>query len=384
MNKLFLKIKIFALIAVFFGLHSKQAVAGDSAHGSEPMKDRFIIARQQAIRVLGSPEATNYFTASQIVQMVLKLLSTDPRTDQNCYERKLCWYNVNSDVMLPPLKAELDGKKIDAILTTTPDKTSPIIIDIGRSKSLNLSQKLAVVTLVHEAGHSIGISDALISDERIIDLLQRFPEIEVSGSVSLPESTSSPLIHPIVDPFIGYYVRYDKTSEVARLTKCPKTLSVAWSQTQVGYNSLLVSSYDLSEGNFIKTGSQSKTPLNFDPLEHGTFRRGNDFYIPIASDFTEYEEHYHVGRTYPLGIEVHDNRTLANAYIESFAIYFEGPLKKRNINWTMSIVINVGGANGWYPKSISEGEGEHPHTRRVDSFSCNYKKTDTNLALQLN
>jgi hypothetical protein len=166
-------------------------LAGNGVKGDDPMKDKFILARKQALAVLKSPKSLNYFTAQQIYLMKLKLVRTSTSTDtSDCdggvYVGKLCWYNTNPRHQKAPLQPELMGQTIETALSTTSDLDSVIKIDVTRAKNLLVSQQLAVVGLLHEAGHAvrltneITLSDNLDTDQRVIDLLENFPEILVS------------------------------------------------------------------------------------------------------------------------------------------------------------------------------------------------------------
>jgi len=157
-------------LQVFFGAVT---YAGDSAHGSDPMKDRFIIARARAIKILRSQALVKYFNANERSRMIKKLTLADPLADpKTCFEGKLCWYNTEPLNPQPPLRAELYGQAIDPILSTTPEENSIILIDINRAKNLGLSDELAVVSICHEAGHTIGRSDNLEVDKIIIKYLE--------------------------------------------------------------------------------------------------------------------------------------------------------------------------------------------------------------------
>jgi len=172
-----MKFLFFALVSIF--VFNTPSFGGESgAHGADPMKDRFIMAKDGAITILKSPKSQAFFTKGQLKLMVEKLQTPDPNAPTTlCFEQKLCWYNTDPTNPQPPLRAELNGRPIEAVLSTTTEISSAIQIDIYRAKLLGIDSKLAVVMLIHEAGHAVGLSDDLTTDSRIIKLLEQYPEL---------------------------------------------------------------------------------------------------------------------------------------------------------------------------------------------------------------
>ncbi len=162
-------------------LFSFKSFAGPGTKGDDPIKARFIMARDQAIRILSSPQASDFFPRKQLDLMRAKLWSAESVVDlEDCdevYDSRLCWYNTNPKKPKPPLRAELHGKPIEPTLSTTPDVNSVIKIDVRRVKKLGITQRDAVIALCHEAGQvgGVDLSDELVTDSRINQLLLKYP-----------------------------------------------------------------------------------------------------------------------------------------------------------------------------------------------------------------
>lgn len=144
------------------------SIAGTGTHGGDPMKDRFIIALEDAKLFLNDLACAKSFSASECKTMILKLRTVQK---SECDGEKLCWYNTDPTKPQLALKPMLFGHGIEAILETTEDLYSSITVDIIRAKALQVSPVEALVGILHEAGHAIKLSDALITDELIIKML---------------------------------------------------------------------------------------------------------------------------------------------------------------------------------------------------------------------
>jgi len=168
------------------------ALAGDTGHGNDPMKDRYILGRKRIVEIYKSDVLKKYFTRDERQRMVAKLLTPDPKADKkNCFEQKLCWYNTDPTNPQQPLKAELYGKPIDPILSTDPDVSALILIDIDRAKALGISDELATVSIGHEAGHAIGRSDNLEVDKIIIDYLEKHYSSRINDQAPSPKQVAT-------------------------------------------------------------------------------------------------------------------------------------------------------------------------------------------------
>jgi hypothetical protein len=152
------------------------AFAGNGVKGGQPMKDRYLLALKTAIAVTQSKRCSSVFSTEECLKMNRKLTATQNRKFiatqvDECIGQKICWYNEDSEQPQPPLRPILGGKVIDALLVTTEEIESPIIVDVLRSTEIKVTPYEAVIVILHEAGHGIGLSDSLETDRRFISLL---------------------------------------------------------------------------------------------------------------------------------------------------------------------------------------------------------------------
>src|SRR5258708_38616596 len=99
--------KIIFCISCLF-LVSSSTFAGPGTKGGNPVKARFIMAREKVLRILSTPQALEYFNVNQVALMKAKLTVFSSNLESSdcdeIYENKLCWYNSNPKKHRKPLK----------------------------------------------------------------------------------------------------------------------------------------------------------------------------------------------------------------------------------------------------------------------------------------
>lgn len=133
------------------------AHAGETGtHGGNHLKDRFLLAKAFALKVLADKQCETVFTRDQCEQMHSKLIQSG----------SLQWFEKDDQC----LRGLVKGVEQCVTAHTTSEMSSPIVIDINSAQRTKISIEEAIILLVHEAGHAIGLSDALITDQKVIQL----------------------------------------------------------------------------------------------------------------------------------------------------------------------------------------------------------------------
>ena len=128
---------------------------GGGPGGGNYTNDRILLAKSYGLGFLKDQKCLSYFTEEQC-QKMLEKLSGSPIT----------WHD---SLASGPLTIVRDNQEITVTARTHSDSKSPIEIDIRRTSSITLPE--AFVLVLHEAGHSVGLSENLITDERVIQML---------------------------------------------------------------------------------------------------------------------------------------------------------------------------------------------------------------------
>lgn len=150
---------IVAIVFTALTLFAVDREGGGGPGGGDHVKDRILLAKEYALKILRSSQCHQYFTPQQCQTMEKKLNNGKPIT----------WHNDEKSC----LRAVVDGKNQCVKARTTADLESPIEIDIAAVSRSAISFVEATILLIHEVGHAIKLSESLITDERVIKLLSK-------------------------------------------------------------------------------------------------------------------------------------------------------------------------------------------------------------------
>jgi hypothetical protein len=150
-------------IFVIFLLHSisVQAQRGAEGHGSNHVKTRILWAREIAMGVLASSSCESKFSVYQCETMRKKLS-----------RGRLVWHLDPKN----PLKVVLHGVEQEVTVWTTKELDAIIKVDLVKAEELGPLE--AIVTMLHEAGHAVDLSDDLVTDQLVIEILKEEKELE--------------------------------------------------------------------------------------------------------------------------------------------------------------------------------------------------------------
>lgn len=132
--------------------------SGTGTHGGNHIKERFLLAKEYAVNLLSDQICLKVFKKDECKKMSSKLRNAP-----------LDWYENSNQC----LKAVVRGHEQCVTAKTTPELKSVILIDILAATRTKISFQESVILLIHEAGHSIGLSEDYITDKKIIKILPK-------------------------------------------------------------------------------------------------------------------------------------------------------------------------------------------------------------------